>query len=80
MLSPSNSKASSNTSVIFTLVALEGPKLVIVIVKVTFSPIFTFDGATDFVMSNNTTGSTLTVVLLVFSVLFSLQFTTAAFS
>ena len=78
-LLPSNLNASSNTSVILTLVALEGPKLVTVIVNVTLSETFTIFLDTSFVMLNSTAGSTITGISLGTFVLFSLQLTTATF-
>ena len=63
----------------FTFVALEGPKLVIVIVKVTLSVTLTLSGVAIFVMLNATAGSTITGISLETFVSFSLQFATATF-
>ena len=76
----SNLNASSNTSVMFTLVALEGPKLVTVIVKVTLSLTLTLSGVAVLTIARLTLGTAVTLVLLVIPVVFSVELTLATLS
>ena len=70
--SPGNAavKPSGSTSVTFTLVALDLPLLVTVIVNSTSSPMTTTVSFTTLVISKHTNGFTVTLVLLLVSVLF----------
>ena len=73
-LTPSNLNASYRMSVILMSVALTLPKLVTVIVKVTFSSMKTSPGVAVFTIVK-LTGSTVMFVVFLTSVLFSTQVT-----
>ena len=75
------SNAPSKTSLILTLVALEGPTLVTVIVKLTKSPTLALPVKLDTLTRVKlTTGSTVTLVLLEVPLGSSLEVTLATFT